>query len=170
MTGGIWYWILFGMCATWVIVTGMGVVALRNIVHSAVSMVLCFLGVAFVFVLLNAELLAVIQILLYVGAISVVVLFAIMLTEQPRGRLGLFFNSQSVFALPLVVAAAVAFTLVALSAKLPPTGSESFSPSVADLSQTLFNEYVFPFELVSLVLLAAMVGAILLARKEDDDR
>jgi NADH-quinone oxidoreductase subunit J len=167
MTGGTWYWVLFGLCAAWVIVCGIGVVALRNIVHSAVSMVFCFLGVAFIYVLLNAELLAVIQILIYVGAISVVILFGIMLTEHPRGRLGLFFNRQSIFVLPLVVAAMLGFVALAVSAKLPPSGSESHNPALEVLSKALFNEYVYPFELVSVVLLAAMVGAILLARRED---
>ena len=65
------------------------------------AMVACFLGVAAAYVLLNAGLLAVIQILVYVGAISVVVLFAIMLTEQQRTGRGFYFNRQSIFALPL---------------------------------------------------------------------
>ena len=170
MTGGAWYWVLFGLCAAWVIVTGIGVVALKNVVHAAVSMVMCFLGVAFVYVLLHAELLAIIQILLYVGAISVVILFAIMLTEQQRGKLSLFFNRQSILALPLVVATMIVLTVITIAAKLPANGDVSFNPSVEGMAKALFNEYVYPFELVSFVLLAAMIGAILLARREDDER
>jgi NADH:ubiquinone oxidoreductase subunit 6 (subunit J) len=170
MTGGAWYWVLFGICAAWVIVTGIGVVALKNIVHAAVSLVMCFLGVAFVYVLLNAGFVAIVQILLYVGAISVVILFAIMLTEQQRGKLSLFFNRQSIFALPLVVAVMLVLTILALSARLPLNGSESHNPTLEALAKGLFNEYVYPFELVSFVLLAAMIGAILLARREDEDR
>jgi NADH-quinone oxidoreductase subunit J len=167
MPGGYWYWVLFGLVAAWVLVTGIGVVAFKNLVHAALSMVFCFFGVAFVFVLLNAELLAIVQILIYVGAISVVILFAIMLTEQPRGGFGLFFNRQSIFALPLVVATAAVLTVVLVAAKLPGARSVSYNLSINELSRGLFSHYVFPFELVSFVLLAAMVAAILLARKED---
>jgi len=152
-----------------VLVCGLGVVAFRNIVHSAMSMVLCFLGVAGVYVLLNAGLLAIIQILVYVGAISVVVLFAIMLTEQRRSQRGFYFNRQSVFALPLTVAAAVVITVVLVTSKLPANGSHSYNVSLLAIANGLFNAYVFPFELVSFVLLAAMIGAIALARKEGDE-
>ena len=76
MPHGDFHPVLFVIVAVWVLVCGLGVVAFRNVVHSAMSMVLCFLGVAAAYVLLNAGLLAIIQILVYVGAISVVVLFA----------------------------------------------------------------------------------------------
>jgi len=169
MPGGDFHPIAFIVVALWVLVCGIGVVAFRNIVHSAVAMVLCFLGVAGVYVLLDAGLLAVIQILLYVGAISVVVLFAIMMTERPRVRpFGLYFNRQSVVALPLAVAAAVLLTVVLVTSKMPVNGSASHNISLARIASGLFNVYVFPFELVSFVLLAAMVGAIVMARREDE--
>ena len=168
MPHGDFHPVLFAIVAAWVLVCGIGVVAFRNIVHSAMSMVLCFLGVAAVFVLLNSGLLAVIQILVYVGAISVVLLFAIMLTEQHRAGRAFFFNRQSAFALPLTVAAAVVITVVLVTSKLPPNGSHSHNVSLLGIANGLFNAYVFPFELVSFVLLAAMIGAIALARKEDD--
>ena len=167
MPHGDFHPVLFAIVAAWVLVCGIGVVAFRNIVHSAMSMVLCFLGVAAVFVLLNSGLLAVIQILVYVGAISVVLLFAIMLTEQHRAGRGFFFNRQSIFALPLTVAAAVVITVVLVTSKLPPNSSHSHNISLLAIANGLFNAYVFPFELVSFVLLAAMIGAIALARKED---
>jgi NADH-quinone oxidoreductase subunit J len=169
MPHGDFHPVAFVVVAVWVLVCGIGVVTFRNIVHSAMSMVLCFLGVAGVYVLLNAGLLAVIQILIYVGAISVVVLFAIMLTEQHRAKRGFFFNRQSVFALPLTVAAAVVITVVLVTSKLPPNGSHSQNVSLLGIANGLFNAYVFPFELVSFVLLAAMIGAIALARKEGDE-
>jgi NADH-quinone oxidoreductase subunit J len=167
MPGGDFHPIAFVVIAAWVLVCGVGVVAFKNIVHSAVSMVFCFLGVAAVYALLHAELVAIIQILIYVGAISVVILFAIMLTESTSGDLRLFFNRQSVFAAPLAVATAVVLTVVLVSSRVPGVGAKALNPSVGNLSRLLFNEYVLPFEAVSLVLLAAMVGAILLARKEE---
>jgi NADH-quinone oxidoreductase subunit J len=168
MPGGDFHPVLFAITALWVLGCGAAVVLLRNVVHSAIAMVLCFIGVAGVFVLLNNGLLAIIQILLYVGAISVVILFAIMLTEQKRGKLSLFFNRQSIFALPLTVATAVVLTVVLVTSKLPPNGSQSAYVSIQRIALDLFSWYVFPFELVSLVLLAAMVGAIMLARREDE--
>ena len=168
MPHGDFHPVLFVILAVWVLVCALGVVAFRNIVHSAMAMVLCFLGVAGVFVLLDAGLLAIIQILVYVGAISVVVLFAIMLTEQHHARLGFFFNRQAVFAAPLAVATAVVITVILVTSKMLPNGSRSHNVSLAGIASGLFNQYVLPFELVSLVLLAAMIGAIVLARKEED--
>ena len=168
MPHGDFHPVLFVILAVWVLVCAVGVVAFRNIVHSAMAMVLCFLGVAGVFVLLDAGLLAIIQILVYVGAISVVVLFAIMLTEQHHAKLGFFFNRQAVFAAPLAVATAVVITVILVTSKMLPNGSRSHNVSLAGIASGLFNQYVFPFELVSFVLLAAMIGAIVLARKEED--
>jgi len=168
MPHGDFHPVLFVILAVWVLVCALGVVAFRNIVHSAMAMVLCFLGVAGVFVLLDAGLLAIIQILVYVGAISVVVLFAIMLTEQHHAKLGFFFNRQAVFAAPLAVATAVVITVILVTSKMLPNGSRSHNVSLAGIASGLFNQYVLPFELISLVLLAAMIGAIVLARKEED--
>jgi len=162
--------IAFSVIAAWVLVTAVAMVTLRNIVHSAVAMVLCFMGVAAVYALLHAELLAIVQILVYVGAISVVILFAIMLTEAQRGPVAMFFNRQSIFALPLVVGVAAVVSAALISAQTPGAGSKAFNPGVWQISKLLFSQCVFPFELVSLVLLAAMIGAILLARREDEHR
>ncbi len=167
MPQGDFHPILFVIVAVWVLGCGIAVVALRNIVHSAMAMVACFLGVAAAYVLLDAGLLAVIQILIYVGAISVVVLFAIMLTEQQRTGRGFYFNRQSIVALPLAVATFVVLTVVLVTSKMPLSGSHAHNVSLTGIANGLFSAYVFPFELVSIVLLSAMVGAIVLARKED---
>jgi NADH-quinone oxidoreductase subunit J len=168
MPGGDFHAFFFFVIAFWILICAIGVVAFRKIVYSAVSMVFCFLGVAMAYALLNAELVAAIQILVYVGAISVVILFAIMLTEAQSGDYKLFFNRQSILAAPLAVAAAVVLAVLLISSKLTDTGDKSLNVSVSALSKLLFNHYVFPFELVSLVLLAAMIGAIVLARREGE--
>jgi NADH-quinone oxidoreductase subunit J len=168
MPQGDFHPILFVIVAVWVLGCGIAVVTLRNIVHSAMAMVACFLGVAAAYVLLDAGLLAVIQILVYVGAISVVVLFAIMLTEQQRTGRGFYFNRQSIVALPLAVATFVVLTVVLVTSKMPLNGSHAHNVSLGGIANGLFSAYVFPFELVSIVLLSAMVGAIVLARKEND--
>ena len=168
MPGGDFHPWLFVILAAWILVCGLGVVAFRRIMYSAVSMVACFLGVAFAYALLNAPLVAIVQVLVYVGAISIVIMFAIMLTEVQDGAYELFFNRQVVFAAPLAVAAAAILTVVMVSSDIGVIGDVALNPSVKGVSLLLFNGYVFPFELVSLVLVAAMIGAIVLARKEEE--
>jgi NADH-quinone oxidoreductase subunit J len=170
MPGGDFHPFFFVVISAWILVCALGVVLFRKIVYSAVSMVACFLGVAGAYALLNAELVAIIQILVYVGAISVVILFAIMLTEVQGEDYRLFFNRQSVFAAPLGVAVAVILTVLVTSSQIADVGEVTRNVGVHQLSQLLFNRYVFPFELVSLVLLAAMIGAIVLARGEGEKR
>ena len=115
-----------------------------------------------------APLVAIVQILVYVGAISIVVIFAIMLTEVQGGGYEQFFNKQVVFAAPLAVAAAAVLTVIMVTSDIGALGDRALNPSVKGLSLLLFNGYVFPFELVSLVLVAAMIGAIVLARREEE--
>ncbi len=170
MPGGDFHPVLFVIVSVWILVCALGVVLFKKIVYSAVAMVFCFLGVAFAYALLNAALVAVIQILVYVGAISVVVMFAIMLTEAQHGNYPLFFNRQTVAAAPLALAAAAIVSAAIVSAGVVDVGEISLNPGLHEISQLLFNAYVLPFELVSLVLLAAMVGAILLARQEEGER
>jgi NADH-quinone oxidoreductase subunit J len=162
MPGGDFHPVLFALTAAWVLICGLGVVAFRSIVRSAVSMVLCFVGVAGVYALLYAPLLAIIQLL-----VSVVIIFAIMLTPAQTGDVRLFFNRQSLVALPLAVATAVLLVVVLVTSAIPGVTSKAHGVPLKTLSSLLFNQYVFPFELVSFVLLAAMIGAIVLARKEE---
>jgi len=156
----------FGIVAVWILVCGLGVVLFKKIMYSAVSMVFCFLGVAFAYALLNSPLVAIIQILVYVGAISIVVIFAIMLTEVQSGRLELFFNRQTAVAAVAALFGAGILAAVALSANIGAISAQSKAPGLRALSKLIFDRYVFPFELVSLVLVAAMIGAIVLATRE----
>jgi len=168
MPGGDFHPLFFAIVAAWILVAGIGVVTSRSVVRAAVSMVACFLGVAFAFALMNSALLAIIQILIYVGAISVVIIFGIMLTETQGGPTSKFFNRQAIFVAPIAVAAAILIAVVLLSSDLLDAGEKALNPGLRGTARLLFNEYVFPFELVSLVLLAAMIGAIVLARKDED--
>ena len=128
MPGGDFHPWLFVILAVWILVCGLGVVAFRKIMYSAASMVACFLGVAFAYALLNAPLVAIVQILVYVGAISIVIMFAIMLTEVQDGAYELFFNRQVVFAAPLAVAAAAILTVVMVSSDIGVIGDVALNP------------------------------------------
>jgi len=112
----------------------------------------------------------VLQIVIYVGAISIVVIFAIMLTEVQTGGFELFFNRQTLVAAVAALAGAAILAVVALSADIGAAGDRSLTPGLKVLSRLIFDRYVLPFELVSLVLVAAMIGAIVLAHREEERR
>ena len=139
------------------------VVSLRNIFHAVLFLVLSFVGVAGLYVTLNAAFLAAVQVLIYAGAIAVLTLFAVFLTRDamtqgnPPGRL-------RVSGLVAGVLVFVAFTYAFLNAQwtAAPATPQAFSPE--RLAEALFTVYVLPFEVASVLLLIAMIGAIVIAR------
>ena len=157
--------VAFIIISSIVIISALCVVLFKELIYSALSMVGCFLGVAGLFVMLHAELVAAAQVLIYVGAISVLIIFAIMLTSHRTGDLKLYFHNQAWVAAPICAIAAVALVVIMATADYNAT-SEAQNPADEQIASLLFNEYAFPFELVSLALLVAMVGAVLLAKKE----
>ena len=170
MPGGDFHPWFFVIVAAWVLVCGLGVVLFKRIMYSAVSMVFCFLGVAFAYALLNAPLVAIIQILVYVGAISIVIIFAIMLTEVQSGGHGAVLQPPDAPSRPSWRSSAPpCWRSVSLSRRHRRASATSRStPGLRQLSRLIFDRYVFPFELVSLVLVAAMIGAIVLATREKE--
>jgi NADH-quinone oxidoreductase subunit J len=148
-----------------VLAFAIGVVTFKNLIHSALSMVLCFIAVAGIYVLLRAELIAAAQLLIYVGAISILIIFAIMLMRHRTGDLKLFFSSQAWVAIAVVAVATVVFIAVLGTASYD-SKEVAQNPPDETVAELIFNNYAFPFEVVSLVLLVAIVGAVLLAKRE----
>ena len=159
---------LFVLAAVLVLGGGLGVVATRNVVHAALFLLLSLVAVAGLYLLLFAEFLALVQVLIYGGAIVIVLLFAIMLTrsrEYPR----ISDNPQW----PLAIVAALALFGVLAAALL--VGRESLEteaqgPGLARLGESLFTTWAVPFEVASLVLLVALVGAIIIASRGDEEQ
>lgn len=142
------------------------VVTLKNIFHSLLFLILCFFSIAGIYVLLSAEFVAAVQVLIYVGAITVLLIFAIMLTAQLYSPSIRQSNEQVIPGL-LVVGALLVVTLSVLgrtSWRISTQGIEE--QSTVSIGKALLTTYVLPFEVVSLVLLAALIGAIIIARKE----
>ncbi|MGQ9572486.1 MAG: NADH-quinone oxidoreductase subunit J [Dehalococcoidia bacterium] len=140
------------------------VVAVRNLIHAVLFLILSFLGVAGLYLTLSADFVAITQILIYAGAVSVLILFAILLT--PRAARD---NAETFLQLPgLVLAAMVAVTIgaVALVTDWNEATRGPFSETAAAIGEALLDKYVLPFEIASVVLLAAMVGAIVLVRED----
>ncbi|CAN7652289.1 NADH-quinone oxidoreductase subunit J [Phyllobacterium sp. LjRoot231] len=159
----------FLLFATVSVITAVTVVLARNPVHSALALMACFLQISAIFVLLEAPLLAVIQIFVYVGAIMVLFLFVIMMIDVREAVLQRFLPGGSLPALVLVVVLGVEmFVLVLRSGRFSLTEpvAAGSGDKIRQLSTTLFADYLLPFETASVILLAALVGAIVLARKE----
>lgn len=142
------------------------VVTMKNIFHSALFLVLCFFSVAGIYVLLEAEFVAAVQVLIYVGAITVLMIFAIMLTSQIYSPSIKQSNEQVVPAL-LVIITLLAATLITLAKTNWRVQTALVTEqSVTIIGKSLLTVYVLPFEVVSVVLLVALVGAIVIAKKE----
>ena len=141
------------------------VVTNRNVVHAALFLLLTFFCVGATYVLLRAELLAAIQVLVYAGAVMVLFLFATLVINIPRALALRQWNRQSSWAVILSGLTGLWIIYAASSAfsGLSEPGSDPLGTPEA-IGQLVFSEYILPFEIASLVLLAAMIGAIYLAR------
>ncbi|MFM8319697.1 MAG: NADH-quinone oxidoreductase subunit J [Chloroflexota bacterium] len=162
--------IIFLVVATLTLAAGFMVVSARNLVHSALWLVVALFGVAILYALLQAGFLAVVQVVVYIGAIAILIIFAIMLVRNPGSDDRVSNNENWTWA--LVVALVVFFGLAVMLANLPgvtavaPELSGRVDPLLA-LGNALVNPdlFVLPFELASVLLLAALIGALVIARE-----
>ena len=161
------FFLLFAVVA---IVSGLTVVVTRSPIHSALALMVCFVQVAAIFLLLRAPLLAVIQIFVYVGAIIILFLFVIMMLDVRKEARTPFLKKWIAMAIAIVaLLTGEMFALLLIGSQwqapafMLQTGEMS---SVRELSITLFTDFLFPFEVVSVILLVALVGAIILTRQE----
>jgi NADH-quinone oxidoreductase subunit J len=156
------WWILAG-----VIVAGaLGAVLSSNVVHAALALVLAAMGVAGMFLLLASEFLALVQVLVYGGGVAILILFALMLTnaaDDPVVQDG----SQKPFAWG--VGAAMGAVIVAAMVGTTWHGAADSVVNFRDLGVRLYRDFGVPFEVASLVLLVALVGAITIARRDSEE-
>ena len=159
--------IAFGVVAALMILGAIRVVTSRNVVHAALWLVLVLAGAAAQYILLAAEFVAITQVLVYVGAVMVLFIFGTMLTRSQIGRERDLNNKGWPLALvvALVLGGTLAYVLIDAFGddELP---KEPAIQSVQSVSDSIFGPYLIPFWALSFVLLAAMVGAIVLARKD----
>jgi NADH-quinone oxidoreductase subunit J len=144
---------------------GLLVVTMRDIIRCGLAMIVCFLALAGIYVLMGVPLLGAAQVIVYIGAISVLVLFAIMLTQTKDAPSRLVFQTQ---AGPAAIAAVVVAILIALA-----VGATDWHEvarrarlDTTEMGRVLFEQFVFPFEIVSVLLLAAVIGGVFLAKRE----
>jgi len=156
--------LVFVLLALLTVVPAFWVVFSRNIVHAGFALLFTLMGVAGLFAFLGADFLAVTQVMVYVGGVLVLVLFTVMMTHVPtpkRSRHGL-----DRYVPPAVFAAAVFGVLYkVITAVKWNVGPISTAPTTTEIGTQLMTNYIFPFEYVSIVLLAAMIGAAILIRE-----
>ena len=160
--------IVFGVLATAVVVGARGVAMLPNIVYSAFLLGGVFLSVAGLYLMLNASFIAAAQILIYVGAVNVLILFAIMLVNKKEAM-----GASPGIGLRRVLSTGVCLGLFALLLRVAfstpwatPGPAAIGEDAVIRLGEHFFSDYLLPFELASVLLLMAMIGAIVLARRD----
>lgn len=161
--------IAFGVIATVMIVSALRVVTSNNVVHAALWLVCVLAGAAAQYLLLYAEFVAVTQILVYVGAVMVLFLFGVMLTRARIGRESELNNKNWYLGIPvaLLMFAAMAIALIGgFGDDHLPNPADSVRIDTLTLSDSIFSTYLLPFWALSFVLLIAVVGAIVLARKD----
>ena len=169
--------VVFILISLLTIVSAIVVVTDRNLFRAAIALMASFLGVAGLYILLEAGFLAVAQLLVYIGAISILVIFAIMMTRRLMQTVESPFNSQPIWGLAAALLAFILLVVVVLrtwpTSKFPAPAEISgvaIEESVKQLGVLLVSPeaYVIPFEVASVLLLAALVGAVFLARPEKE--
>ncbi len=139
----------------------------RNLIHAVIFLILSFIGVAGLFLTLSADFLALVQILVYVGAIAVLMLFAILLTPRAaRDNAETPLRYPAAVLMGLIIAAGA---FVALETDWGSMRDEAIGMQAKVIGESLINRYVLPFEIGAVMLTAALVGAIALAREDPED-
>lgn len=157
------------------ITTALLVVVARNPVHSALALVACLVQIAALYVLLGAPFLAVIQIFVYVGAVMVLFLFVIMMLDVRKEAETRYLNNAvvpGVIVLVLLAGELIALLVQStrLHAVMGPGLPITEQPSVEDLSLLLFQDFLLPFEVASVILLVALIGAVVLAKSDEGEK
>ena len=162
----------FGIIAAIMVVGALNVVSSKNVVHAALSLVAVMAGAASLYILLAAEFVAVTQVLVYIGAVMVLFLFGVMLTRAKMGKVCGLAARRLRRNLPLRIYLPGPMAYVLIDAfggdKIGATsgGADTGVNSTAAISDLIFKPYLLPFWALSFVLLAAVIGAIVLARKD----
>ena len=159
--------LIFGFASLVTLGAAFAVVTTKNILHSAFYLILAFVGVAMIYVLLEAPFIAVVQVLVYIGAIAILIVFAIMLTRRLMSKEMEQQNAQWVLSALGALALFGILGWILYTAVWPVQGGLMPAEPIEQLGQDLLTTYLVPFEIVSVLLLAALVGAILIGRERE---
>jgi NADH-quinone oxidoreductase subunit J len=157
---------IFYILAAFTVWAAAVVVLGKNIVRAAVALIFSFCGMAALYVLLDAEFLAAVQVLIYVGGITILLLFAIMLTSGISSTTARVVNDQTLLSAIAAIGLLIGLIYAATHGIAVLSGPPRLPETAPFLGRALLTTYALPFEAVSILLLAGMVGAIILARKD----
>lgn len=159
----------FAILALLTVASAVAAMTLRNLVHCALALAVAFAGLAAIYLQLSAQFVGFAQILVYVGAVAILIVFAILLTRSGDPVPGSVFSGSWIAGVG--IAAAVFTVLVAMirsSRGLAPRIPEAPQGAVRDIGDQMMSQYVLPLEVVGLLLTAALIGAVLIAMREKD--
>lgn len=159
--------VAFGILAAACVLGGVMMLATRNVVHAAFWLLEVLIATAGLYLLLSAEFIALVQVMVYAGAVSVLVLFVIMLTLRRRED-AIRSRDLSWPVGVMVVAFAAITSAVVWGMRVPTAAAVAKAPGVLEFGQALFTKWVLPFEIASGVLLVALVGAVWWAGRGED--
>ena len=158
--------VAFGIIAAVMVASALRVVTTRDIVHAALYLVIVLAGVAALFLLVGAEFTGITQVLIYIGAVIVLFLFGIMLTRSDFDQ-DEETDHKRKFPAILTALLLLAVMIGALVDRFDDVKLDANPQTTAQVSDELFSQYIVPFEAVSVLLLAALIGAIVIARREE---
>lgn len=156
------FWIL----AVSTVLCAIAVATVRNLIHAVMFLALTFVGVAGIYIVLSADFVAVVQVLIYAGAVGVLMTFAIMLTPAADRE-----NSETAFQLPALLLSGIVLAIVVFvvyDTSWHVSDREAFAATARSLGEAFVKPYVVPFEIASVLLVTAMIGAIVLTREDVD--
>lgn len=159
----------FVIIAALTLAAGVATMTLRNLVHCALALVIAFVGLAAVYLQLDAQFVGFAQILVYVGAVAILIVFAVLLTrggESPERRI--FSREWKWNALVAMLAFDVLAWAVNHSFVLDRQPSEKAEATVRQIGEALMSKYVLPLEVIGLLLTAALIGAVIIAMREEE--
>lgn len=167
-----WQEVVFWTISVLMSLAAIRVVTTRNVIHAALYLVGTLLGAAGLYILMLAEFLAWAQVLVYVGAVVVLMLFGLMLTRAPIGSQSYDNNQRRLAAISAgAIFGVTTWVLVdafeGRTIDLSSGSTEGAGPTSRSIGEVIFSNYVLPFEVVSVLLLAALIGAIVIARKDE---
>ena len=160
--------VIFILLGIMTLAAAFAVVTTRNVVHAALWLVVTLAGAAGSYLMLTAEFLAWVQVLIYVGAVIVLLLFGIMLTKAPIGGDDRLTGENRIPAAIVGLASAGTLTTLVIDAFRHEYINLGGGSGAAPVGRAIFRQYVLPFEVVSLLLLAALIGSIVLSRRDEE--
>ena len=161
-------WLIFGFLSLWLLVSVFGTLFLKNPVHVILAFLSVILAIAGIFLHLGAELLAGLQLIIY--AVAIIVFYVLVITTIPWEKVKKFegiYKREALLAVPFLLISFLPIAYMVLEGKFAVSRRVITEGNIQSVGKALFTNYLFPFEVASVILLTAMIGAILLGRKEE---